>query len=291
MELIWIVRTLWRRKFWVAGAIVAAAFAGIATAYHVSLNPPSLQSKSFEVGAASTVVLFDTPQSSLVVLDKEISPLASRAQIFATFMRSTALTTDIARRARIAPSQVTSEGPYTGPGDPNREVGAEKRATQLVAERGTFRLRFDAGRLESPLPLVTIYSQAPSATEAARLANSAAQALRAYVKRSAARTGAPPSTRLVVQQLTPARGGLIAQNVATKAIALTTVGVLFVLLLLIVVISGVAENWRRDRDTPVTSGNGTIDNGLIDHGLIEKGSIERRLEPWPDDKRSAQKAT
>jgi hypothetical protein len=286
VELISILQTLWRRKYWVTFAVAVAASAGLATAYHVSLNPPSLKSKSFEVGAASTVVLFDTPQSALVVLSKEIRPLASRAQIFATFMRSPALTAGIARRAGIDPSRLTSEGPYLGPGDPNREVGAEKRATQLVAERGTYRLRFDSGQRDSPLPVVTIYAQAPSAAGAERLANAAAQALRAYVKRSAARTGAPEAVRLVVQQLTPAAGGLIAQNVAKKAIALTTFGVLFVLLLLIVVISGVTESWRREGQARATGGNGSSDNGSIDNGLMG-----RRLEPWPDDERSTHTTT
>ena len=248
MEVISILNTLWARKRWVALALVIALAVGIATAYRVSLSPPALQSKSFDVASATTQVLLDSPQGSLVGIDQDITRLAVRASIFATFMRSGSLTTKIAERAGIPPQMLTSDGPYTGPGDPNQgEPNAEKRAEQLVSEGMLYRLRFDSGRSEKPLPLLTIFAQAPTVEEAERLADAGAAELKHYVDTQAEANDVPVEGRLVVQQIQRADGGIVTRSITKKAVAITSVVVFLGLLLLVVVISGVIENYRFER--------------------------------------------
>ena len=242
-----ILSTLWRRRYWVLLAVVAAVGVGIVTTHRVSLSPPSLETKAFTTGSATTQVLLDSPRSSLTTLDEDIGRLSTRAALFATFMRNGTLIEAIARRANLPVERLTSDGPYVGPGQPNAEVGAEERANQLVSEGKLYRLRYDAGRSDSPLPIVAIYAQAPNSEQAVRLADAAAKELQAYVERAGRESGAPSSARLIVSQLTPAVGGEIATGVATKAAVLTAVGLLGALLLAIVIISGLVESWRIER--------------------------------------------
>lgn len=247
MEIVAILNALWRRRIWVLAAAVVALGVGIKTAYHVTLSPPSLKTKSFQVGSASTQLLLDSPQSSLVAINEDLSRLATRASIFATFMRGGTLTAGIAQRVGIPVDRVTSSGPYTGPGDANGEVIEEKRANQLISEHKIYRFRFDSGSSDKPLPLLTVYAQAPTAGEAIKLADAAAAELKDYVAREAAKSGAPPNERLVVHQIKPAEGGVIAENVAGRAVALTGMMAFVGLLVVIVILSGLLDNWKLER--------------------------------------------
>ena len=60
------IRQLWQRKLLVSLVLVLAVFAAILTAYRVSVNPFGLHKRSLQVAAASSQILVDSPDSTLV---------------------------------------------------------------------------------------------------------------------------------------------------------------------------------------------------------------------------------
>src|SRR5438477_6975073 len=62
------IRELWRLRAAVAVCVLLAASAGVWTLYKVSLLPPSLTPRAVEMGAASTEVLVDTPDTAILDL-------------------------------------------------------------------------------------------------------------------------------------------------------------------------------------------------------------------------------
>src|SRR3954471_4452646 len=105
METVTILRGLWRRRLYVAGVVLLAALAGITVAYRISL-PPSLHSRSYKVGIATSRIFIDTPSSQVV----EVAPrggdkLGTRAGLIASLMVDGTIKAAIARRAGLTPQQ------------------------------------------------------------------------------------------------------------------------------------------------------------------------------------------
>ena len=171
-----------RRRAWILPGILIALVAAINSGHRIHLAPPSLERDSAEFAAASTQVLVDFPTtSSLLEVDRPLDILVGRATVYARLAASPAIVELVAREARVDPTQIDAKGPFNpnGPRD-LREPVAERRATQLRAEREPYRLRFDAEE-DSGAPIVSIYSQAPTVKQANRLADAGAAGLRNYV--------------------------------------------------------------------------------------------------------------
>jgi hypothetical protein len=241
VELVRILKELWARKGLLLLAALVAVYVGLSSAYTVSLFPPSAKDDSLQIGAAQTSVLLDSRQSSLVDLNKDLQPLASRAQIFAQFMRSGPLTEAIARRVHLDPTQITTAGPYGGA---SGQQPAEPRANTLRGDGLSYRLLFQASAATQGLPIIDIYATAPTASAATRLATAAVDALKSYAFYTAENSGVPGSQRIQVQQISKPVGGVINPGVAKKTVALTTIAVFAGLCVLILVLGGIRRNWR-----------------------------------------------
>src|SRR5215210_5369269 len=105
METVAILRALWCRRRLVAGVLLMAVLVGCAFAYRISV-PPKLQSRSYEVGVATSRIFVDTPSSQVV----EVSPrggdtLGTRAGLIASLMVDGTVKAAIARRAQLQPQQ------------------------------------------------------------------------------------------------------------------------------------------------------------------------------------------
>ena len=105
-----------------------------------------------------------------------------------------------------------------------------------------------------------MFAQGPNGSAAARLANAAAAGLRAYVgslkvatvteaeRIAAARQGSPPPSRVNVDQLGSAHGGMVTSGSSSKIAALVFVGLVFVDCLLVILIGRFVDRMRLERE-------------------------------------------
>lgn len=237
MDLVEILKELWARKGWLALVVLAALLAGISTSYKL----PSFEKRELPVGAASAQILVDASTSAIADVDRDPGPLASRAIVLAQYMSSPQARTAIAREMGLPQSQVAAEGPFSTLTDraTYQAVPAEPRANQLTEEGAVHRLVFDA---QQSLPIISIYSQAPTAKAAIELARAASEVLAGYVGRLDA--GVPKDRRVEVTQLGRAEGGTVNDGANPMLAVLAFFGVLVVGCALIVVLSGLVRDWR-----------------------------------------------
>jgi hypothetical protein len=243
MELVQVLRQLWGRRMLVLVVALVAAMAAAATAYRPEGMPPKLQKRSLGIGAASTQVLVDTPRSSQTNIDKDPTPLSTRALVFAQAMSSLQGRAAIAKETGIPAIKIAAKGPFSS--ESNRSTfqaqPSEPRANEILGEGEGYRLLFDA---QQELPIVSIYAQAPTALAAEKLANGASRAMRKYVTTLGVKDSKSDS-QVVLRDLGPAEGGTVNQGVSTAVMALVFIGILTLGCLLIVFGSGLAREWRR----------------------------------------------
>jgi hypothetical protein len=227
------IRAMFRRHWWAVGFVLLASMAaGYLGGYRVEGLPPHPAGKRvMPSGIASKQIALDTAHSTLHVWTKEEAPLILRAQTVAQVLGSPALLQDIARRMRIDPALLTSEGPWEGPAAISNVVTPrEARGYQITAEKRPYRLAFRAQR---DLPVVSIYAQGPSPFEAARLADSTVPALGDYLRRLAAETRNPAKHPLRVIDMGPATAGSVGS--AAKAVPVLAATATLILGLLAIV--------------------------------------------------------
>src|SRR4051812_47794992 len=242
MELARTLRTLWLRRRLVALGAAIALFAAILSVYTVSLTPPSLSSRTNVFATASTQLLVDAPDSAFADLANDLTPLETRASVFARFLASPAAIELIARDAKVPATSIEAQGPY----DINlptiqQEPTAGQRSSQIIGEGALYRLRFENNPV---LPIVSVFAQAPTEAEALALANSVPQALTTYIEGIQERQQTPPSRRVVIRKLGDAIGGVVNKN-ANIQIGLLVFFVVFgVWCMLIIPARTIARGWR-----------------------------------------------
>ena len=95
-------------------APLIAAFAALLSVYSVGLFPPSLTSRTNVFATASTQLLVDAPDSAFADLANDLTPLETRASVFARFLASPAALELIASEAeRAARARSRPRGPTT----------------------------------------------------------------------------------------------------------------------------------------------------------------------------------
>jgi hypothetical protein len=191
MELVHILKSLWARRYLVAvGFVVALAVAAMAYT----------KGETVKVGTASAEILIDAEQSALGDLRRDTLPLVARSGIFARFLGADGVTDSIAREAGIPKRDIAVVGPKLRiDGVPDQE--SAERANQMRGGASHL-LQVQQG---DDLPLLTIFTQAPTRDGARKLANSTADALEAYVTRYQDEAGTPEKRRVAIRQLGEAR--------------------------------------------------------------------------------------
>jgi hypothetical protein len=192
METVAILRALWRRRGLVAGVLVLAVLAGTAMAYRL----PSLESRTYQVGVATSRIFVDTPSSQVV----EVSPkggdtLGTRAGLIASLMVDGTIKASIAKRAGLRSDQfdaISESAAETSPAVATPAARSPVLMTSVVTNA--------AG---DDLPIIQIQAQAADAPRAARLAAAAVEGLRDYLDTKAAEQRVPGAKRLQVDGLGP----------------------------------------------------------------------------------------
>jgi hypothetical protein len=258
MELARTLNTLWIRRRLVALGALIAALAAALSVYSVGLLPPSLESRTNVFATASTELLVDTPDSAFADLANDITPLSTRAGVFARFLATPAAVELIAADIDVPTESITAEGPY----DVNlptiqQEPTAGQRSSQILGEGALYRLRFENNPV---LPIVAVFAQAPTESEALALANAVPRALRTYIREIQAEQETPAGRKIVIRRLGSARGGVVNEG-ANVQIA----GLVFLILfggwcMLLIPAQTLARGWRGNRDD-VPGPNGAAPNG------------------------------
>ncbi len=227
MEIAHILKTLWRLRLMVVIVALIAVVAAYATAFKLSF-PPTFEARSIEYGSATTQVLIDGRQSPLVDLAQEVDPLATRAQVFTRLVMSDPAQAAIAKEAGLPPGSfvVAAETSTEGSTQASTEPGAEERSAQIAGESVRKRILFTA---EPELPVISIYSQAPTGAEATKLADAGARGLMAYLGTLQEDARKVPEASLVeYSQLGPAQGRLVNPGASFALAAMAFLGILLV---------------------------------------------------------------
>jgi len=241
MELITILRDLWRRRTLVLVTAVIAITVGLVFAFRISLFPPKLESRQYSVGLASAQLLIDTPDS--VVAD--LSPigadaLSARSSLLANVIASDSVRAAIARDAGLPADRVAILTP-SATASPSGTL-LSTRAAQLTNGPSAYVVNV---RTDPTLPIIAIATQAPTPHAAAILAGTATAELRRYINAVATSQNIPPKRRFVVTTLGAANA---AQ--ATRGPRLIVAFVISILTFvfgcaLILIVAGVARAWRQ----------------------------------------------
>ncbi len=253
MDLIHALRTLRRRWWWAAIGVIPAAYLALSSAYHV--GPSGIHKKSLEFGSAQTQLLIDSPESTLAYAGADVTPLSTRAQVFAQFLQTNPVKSEVGRLLHVTPRSIAVTIPNTNPNLPIAAIqpAAQQRNQGLISESSGLQLLVVP---QPDLPLISVYAQGPTADKAAALANAAGKALGDYVSglkgqtfsksqlNRQARLGIVPASRVTVRQLGPAQGGMVDSGASKKVAVLVFFGLLILDCVLVILLGGFIDRWR-----------------------------------------------
>ena len=232
-----------RHRMVLALLVLSTVIAAVCTRENTSGN--------LTVAAATARVAVDFPNASIVARNaapQDLQTLQKHAVLYGRLMTTPPVLADIARRANVPATELSSTIDLTGNFPVSfTQVGSEQHATELHNSTAPYRLELQASTIE---PVLTVYAEAPSYDEAMRLAGSAVPGLQDYLRAQAATAGLPTSELPVLDELGPARGG-VTNNHAKYVIAaltfITAFGLAYVLLLVLV-----RRPWRRQEPEEVS---------------------------------------
>jgi hypothetical protein len=240
MEFALILRELSRRRRMLAVGLLVAAFAAILSAYR--LDGLGLKPRSLQYSSATTQVFVDTPSSVLGNLTQALPPLQSRATVYANFMASPSVLQLIGDKAGIPGDQIYAAGPID-PLVPRivQEPTAVQRNIEITGETAPYRLNFNN---DPNLPQIGIYAQAPTTTQAVKLAESSVKALQQYLAGLQSSENIPAQSRAVIRQLGSANGHVVNSGVGKALAIMAFLGVFLLWCVGMLIGSRFRETWR-----------------------------------------------
>ena len=236
---------LWRLRY---GAVVCAGvalFAALSLSYKVSLVPPRLESRSLEMAAASTDVLVDSPRSVVLDLKQnlfDIESMTNRAALIGNVMASDPVVAYIGRRAGVPAEVIRVSTPRT-PNAPRplAEPGSKKGVEDLVRSTGQYRLSIVS---DPSVPILHIYSQAPTPKDAASLANAAVDGMRDYLAQEGRERSLAPARQTRLEQLGRATGAVVNEGVGLHVTLLSFIVVFAAAAAAAIFAARVRRGWR-----------------------------------------------
>lgn len=198
-----------RRRRLIAVAIlstVVAVIATVASVGRVSLAPPGIELKSRE-GIAITHAALQFHPPPRRDINGAIESQIKRANLIGNVMASPAVLNQVARLEGVDPDRIT------GSERTNEDVPAtlvepdnERHANQILVSHDPYKLEIQA---RSTVPILDIYSQAPSVSEAKAFAEAIIRATNAYLGDLSADHHVAGPQPVALKQLGPAQGALL----------------------------------------------------------------------------------
>ncbi len=215
------LRELWQVRGWMVACAVFALVMSVWSVAHVSLNPPGLSPRSLKMASATTQVVVDMPEPTLVDLREEtfrLDGLTNRALLLGNVMASPVVRADIARRAHVPFEDLQVVPPLTGK-QPRvlAEAGNEKHTSDILKLNGEYRLEI---RANPTVPFLQVYAQTPTASSAGALANAAVGGMESYLAALARSAQTPGQDQIRLTQLGEAHGAVINEGISRRVAGL-----------------------------------------------------------------------
>jgi hypothetical protein len=204
------------RGRYVAAVLIATA-ASVMSVDKVGFAPPSLHARDWQIGAASTTLLIDTPQSEILNLGAttdDFGSLQARAALLGNLMATDPVKAEIARLMGLPASHIQASAPITANVPQTLvEPGSGASATNILASADHYKVQIQA---DPEVPILHIYTQAPSGPAAVDLANDSVAGLRDYLSSLSAQQGLYAASHVRLEQLGVATGGVINSRVSEE---------------------------------------------------------------------------
>jgi len=198
-----------RRLAVLALCVAFAALCAILSVNTVSLSPPGIEPRAMDIAAAATRVSVDRPSPLIgdaLATEYDYETIQRRAVLLATLGSTPPVMDRIARRAGLQTEDISATSPITsGVQRVFTEPDSERRADQIASEDKPYRLELRPG---DTLPIVDVYTKAPTAAEAARLADAVVPGIRDYLAELARQNGKDPDEQVQLVQLGRARAAV-----------------------------------------------------------------------------------
>lgn len=251
MEIVGILRVLWRHRLLVVLGGVVLVVLVLAGTHRIALDPPHVIAHKTVSGRATARLLLTSPQAPFAGAQRandQSNSMGLRSAFLADEMAADAARRDIARRAGIWPSQLVVFGPV---GKPPADAVPLAVSAASSAARATAPYTINT-TADGTVPIVTLEVSAPSPREAARLVGAFSAAMAARV-----RTDNRSNVQLSVQPLGPPdvrRFVARTQNGLTFVIAVATIILWLAAIVIIAPLGrgpGGPRRGRRGRPKPV----------------------------------------
>jgi hypothetical protein len=224
LNLILILKELWRKKLQVALAAVAAAVLAIVAVFNVSPSPPFVSKRTESYAQGSIEILVDSARSPIADAQKDLTGLTSRAAVFARYMSGGDVIAKIAKANHLKPKQIDIEGTIALP---SAAPGVEEPGPRLHPYGISVT---SAGEL----PILTVVTRAPTVAVARGLATAAPRAIREEVETIQDQQETPQKQRVEFRVLGPSQAAVV-DDAKGKKIAVLLFVVLFSLFVVIIV--------------------------------------------------------
>jgi hypothetical protein len=274
MELALVLRELWGRKRWLALGVVVSLMVAVLSVYQVGVFPPKLVKRDLQYSSASVQAFVDSPDSFVGDSAENISSGIERATVFANLLASPGAMDLVGRYAGIPGDELWAAGPV----DPTQqrvvsEPTATKRSYQISGETLPYRIEFLA---DPNLPIISIYTQAPTTVQALALANASVAALTFYARGQQTAQHIPLAEKVVIRTIGPANGGIVNGGIADKLAGGVFVFVFVGWCVLIMVGTRLRAAWRQ---------SGLVAERGADLSRREREVLarRRRANPVPDE--------
>ena len=288
MALVETIRQLWQRKLLVGLVLALAIAAAILSTYRVSSS--GLEKRSLAVAAASSQILVDSPDSTLVQGAElgTFEALATRAKIYGQYLASPSAREEIAERAGVPTRSIATSGPFSSAtGQSNySSQSSEERAGELLQEGAGNRLVFTA---QEGVPILTVDAQSADTDTALALASASFATLEHYVH-SLEADGKPVRQGVTVRELGAPEGGTLGGSNNLILLVLAFLLVFGLGCAAILLVPTFAQRWRSlddeyaDSDPDRDHHPGTVDlRDAPPHGYeptpLAKGEPREHIAP------------
>lgn len=239
------LRELWRLRVGVAVSVLLALAAALWSIQQIGLFPPRLQSRSLEMATASTHLVVDMPRSAVLDLRNDtymLESLTNRTVLLGNVIANGSVRQYIAGRAQVPADTLQIAAPLT-PDHPRDRVSpdTERHTTDILKSTDQYRLKIEAN---PTVPVMDVYSQAPTVKAAEALANAAVDGLRRYLAELAQAQRIPEASQIRLMQLGRAHGSVINEGVNLQVAVLVFILALAASLATVVFLSRVKTGWR-----------------------------------------------
>jgi hypothetical protein len=210
-----------QRRSRLSAATTVGILLAILTLYKVSLSPPGIHARALNVAAASTTVLVDTKHRASNDLGQRtdaMEALSVQTDLVGELMVTDPVLDEIGRIAGINPLDIQATAPVTSD-VPRTEIEPDSgaNATALIQAPDHYKLQV---QVDPTMPIMHVYTQAPTASDAERLASASVQGLRTYLGRLSTSQTVSLNDNIELIQLGGVHGGVVNHSAAKELVLL-----------------------------------------------------------------------